>query len=357
MTTAIAKTDLVHNLSDLMTLADTLVKSRLIPAAIATKEAAAVIILQGRELGIGPMQAFAGISVIQNKPAVGPQLMLALINRTGLLDDLSIEDDGDTCAVTMTRSGRKPYTATFSMKNAGAMGLAGKDNYKKQPAVMRKWRAVAACARVVFPDAIAGMYTPEELGADVNDEGEVVEGQATDIPPEAPEWQAQLTGLTVTVPVEAPPTVTQTTPVARVAGANGGNGPLATPGNRDRPYPPEVLRTGLAHAVKKHGSAPASQAQRGLLVGVLEACFLGEHATAKRHSVTKYLTGHDSLALEHGAPGGAVLALLDWMKPTRDSGGAYLADAMATREAGLVLRQAMVEAGQTEMELSPPAPA
>ena len=50
------------------------------------------------------------------------------------------------------------------MATAAQLGLADKDNWRKQPKVMRKWRAVAACARVVFSDVITGLYTPEEMG-------------------------------------------------------------------------------------------------------------------------------------------------------------------------------------------------
>jgi len=55
------------------------------------------------------------------------------------------------------------------------MGLAGKDNWKKQPKVMLQWRCTSAGMRFFAPDAICGMgYTPEELGATVNEEGEII---------------------------------------------------------------------------------------------------------------------------------------------------------------------------------------
>jgi hypothetical protein len=62
------------------------------------------------------------------------------------------------------------------MADASAMGLVGKDNWKKQPVVMLKWRAISACCRVVFPDVIQGMYMTEELNPDVtiSPEGDVI---------------------------------------------------------------------------------------------------------------------------------------------------------------------------------------
>ena len=166
-----------------------LVKSKFLPKSIETPEQALAIILTGRELGIGIMQALNNINVISGKPTVPPQLMLALINRTGALEGLSIDDDGQSCTVTMKRRGREPHSESFSMKDAALMktteyingnkqtiSLSEKYNWKQQPAVMRKWRAVAACARVVFPDVILGLYTPDEMGAHTDVEtGEVIE--------------------------------------------------------------------------------------------------------------------------------------------------------------------------------------
>ncbi|WP_412027879.1 hypothetical protein [Deinococcus yunweiensis] len=144
-----------------------LVSSGMLPSSIRTPEAAVTIIVKGMELGLPPMAALNGITVIQGKPTVSPQLMLSLINRSGQLENIEIETGKDGATVTMKRRGRTPFTAKFGPTEAQAMGLNTKDNYKKQPAVMYQWRAVAACARVVFPDVIDGMYTPEELGADV----------------------------------------------------------------------------------------------------------------------------------------------------------------------------------------------
>lgn len=145
-----------------------LVKSGMLPQSVRTPEAAVAIMVKGMELGLPAMAALNGITVIQGKPTVSPQLMLSLINRSGQLENIEIDTGRDGATVTMKRRGRTPFTAKFGPTEAQAMGLNTKDNYKKQPAVMYQWRAVAACARVVFPDVIDGLYTPEEMGADVS---------------------------------------------------------------------------------------------------------------------------------------------------------------------------------------------
>ena len=125
------------------------------------------IMMYGDMLGIPPMAALTNINVIQGKPTIPPQLMLALVYHTGKLDDIEIKDDGQACTVVMKRTAKTAHTTTFSQNDAAKMKLAGKDNWEKQPAVMRQWRAVAAACRIVFPDIIMGFYTPDEMGAEV----------------------------------------------------------------------------------------------------------------------------------------------------------------------------------------------
>jgi hypothetical protein len=149
--------------------AQMLVKTGFLPKAIDTPEKAIAIILTGKELGIPTMCALRSIDVIQGKPTVSPQLMIALINRSRELENIVFEPNiknnlVESVSVTMKRKGRSQHTETFTRADAQNLGLLQKDNWKKQPSVMLKWRAVAACARVVFPDVVLGLYLTEEMG-------------------------------------------------------------------------------------------------------------------------------------------------------------------------------------------------
>jgi hypothetical protein len=213
--------------------ADALVKTGFLPQAIKNKEQALAIIMTGRELGIPPMASFSTINVIQGKPTVSPQLMLALINRSGQLEDMRLEtgDEGATC--TMKRRGRQAYTARFGPQEAQAMGLAAKDNYKKQAPTMFKWRAVADAARTVFPDVVLGLYTPEEMGADVRvtETGEMLLEEAAPADPPPPKqphfrdakaavWSSVQAGAPVTDADERHALVEQILPLAEACGVS-----------------------------------------------------------------------------------------------------------------------------------------
>lgn len=140
-----------------------MLKSGFLPSAIRTAEQCIAIAMTGKELGIGFMESLRSINVIQGKPTVSPQLMLALANRTGELKDIKINPSDDKCEITVVREGRQPYTNEFGIKEAQELGLMERDNYKKQKKIMFQWRALAANLRVTFPDVLLGLYTPEEM--------------------------------------------------------------------------------------------------------------------------------------------------------------------------------------------------
>lgn len=171
------------NIKPMLEFATHLVKSGFLPTAVNTAEKALAIILTGNELGIPPMQALRQIHVIQGKPTMSVELMLgfAYSRIPGFICEV-LESNNTHCVVKMSRPNHTPYTHTFTMEDARNLGLTGKDNWKKQPAVMLRWRCISAALKVVAPDAISGLYTPEELNPDVHvnyETGEVIDNQAT----------------------------------------------------------------------------------------------------------------------------------------------------------------------------------
>lgn len=143
--------------------AEALVKSGLLPSTINTPEKAIAVMQKGKELGIGYMEALGSINVIQGKPTCSAQLMLALARRTGELEDIKIDTNDKEATVTVTRKGQSPFTSKWGEKEATGLGLMVRDQYKKQPATMFKWRAISDNLRVTFGDALSGLYSSEEM--------------------------------------------------------------------------------------------------------------------------------------------------------------------------------------------------
>ena len=108
----------------------TLVKSGFLPQSVKTPEQAIAIAMTAKELGIGMMEGFRSINVIQGKPTISPQLMLALANRTKQLENIKINANDERCIVTVTRKGRDPHSETFGVKEATALGLLRDSRYR-----------------------------------------------------------------------------------------------------------------------------------------------------------------------------------------------------------------------------------
>lgn len=154
-------------------------KSRMLPTAIQSPEAAAVIVLKGRELGISFMTAIAHIHVINGKPTMSAELIQAMARRNlpGLVINI-LESDSKVAKIEFIRPerGAKPFIQSFTIEEAQAAKLTGKDVWKSYPAAMLWSRCVTAGLRKVCPEALMGVsYTPEEMGAEVDQEGNVIE--------------------------------------------------------------------------------------------------------------------------------------------------------------------------------------
>lgn len=155
-----------RNFQELLSACKILVASKILPKEIDTEEKAAVVILTGRELGLRMMASTRGIYVVNQKPALSAQMMLALAYNTKEVENLEVIDSGKaetaSCSVTVKRKGKKPYVCSFSVDEAKKLGKYANE-WLKQPETMCRSRAISKNLRVTFPDAILGMYTPEEV--------------------------------------------------------------------------------------------------------------------------------------------------------------------------------------------------
>ncbi len=148
--------------------AQAFIASGLAPKHLQTAQAVAIVALKGKELGIPFMQAVQSISVINGKPALSAELMLALIYRRVkgvVIQYLTPETKAhEECTIEATRPGHKPVRISFTIEDARRAGLLTNPSWVKYPKALLRARCVSAMARAVFPDAIGACYVPEELG-------------------------------------------------------------------------------------------------------------------------------------------------------------------------------------------------
>lgn len=121
-------------------------------------------IMAGAEVGLTPFAALQSIAVIGNNPSLWGDGALALVQASGLLEDMEETDDGQTATCRVNRAGRTtPIIKTFSMEDAKKAGLAGKAGpWTQYPARMRQMRARAFALRDGFSDVLKGLHIAEE---------------------------------------------------------------------------------------------------------------------------------------------------------------------------------------------------
>lgn len=141
-----------------------LVQSGFLPRAVNTPEKALAIMQTGKELGLGPMQALRSIHIIEGKPTMSADLIagLALARVPGAHLRVT-ETTNLVCRIEAARQGQEPTKFSFSIEDAKAAGLTGKDNWRKYPRAMLRARCLTEACRAMFPDAVAGIFDPDEL--------------------------------------------------------------------------------------------------------------------------------------------------------------------------------------------------
>ncbi len=156
-----------------LAMARDLVGSGLLPKHVSTPQQCLAIMQMGSEMNLPPMMSLNKIYVIHGRPAIDGQTMLALLQRQGVMIEVK-ESTDKKCTVEARRYyGHDPrmdnenlwvkITETFTIADAQKMGMLNKDQYKKQPRIMLRWRAISGAARIIAADHMNGMYVQEEV--------------------------------------------------------------------------------------------------------------------------------------------------------------------------------------------------
>ncbi|WP_250481864.1 recombinase RecT [Caballeronia sp. NCTM5] len=154
------------SLDEALKFADYLADSSIVPKDFIGKPGNILVAIQwGMELGLKPMQAMQNIAVINGRPSLWGDAVLALVRASPLCEYVyeSFENGTATCRV--KRRGEEEQMRTFSEADAKQAGLIGKQGpWAQYPNRMKQMRARAFALRDVFPDVLKGMPIAEEVG-------------------------------------------------------------------------------------------------------------------------------------------------------------------------------------------------
>ncbi len=163
-------------------LATIVANSRDFPSA-RTPEKAAVRMLAGREMGVGPIASVIGIRVEAGRVSMDATLMAGCIKRSGRYDYRVTEQTETNCVVHFFEifNGNREVVgeSSFSWDDAKKAKLDTKETWRGYPRNMLFARAVSNGARWYCAGIFGGsVYTHEEVGLPVDDEGRIVDGES-----------------------------------------------------------------------------------------------------------------------------------------------------------------------------------
>jgi len=157
-------------LEEAMQLATALSASNMLPKQFQEKpENVLVAMMWSHNLNIPAIQGMQYIAVVNGRPSLYGDGLLAVCMNSGLLLDIKEEfkQDGENFVAicTVTRQGKPtPVVASFSVNDAKRAGLWGKAGpWSAYPKRMLKMRARSFALRDAFPDVLSGMASAEEM--------------------------------------------------------------------------------------------------------------------------------------------------------------------------------------------------
>lgn len=182
-----------RNIGEAMQLADIMAKANLIPEHLRGKPGdCLLVVMQAQRWGMDALSVAMHTSVVHGKLCYEGKLVAAALYSLGAIDgrlDYEIKGSGQSATITVTatpRGGKGPQSVSGSVKDWRTFGKDKNGNridnaWDKMPEDMLVYRGTRQWARRYAPEALLGVYTPDEIADDVI-EGVVVETQPAERP-------------------------------------------------------------------------------------------------------------------------------------------------------------------------------
>lgn len=155
-----------QSIDETTALAERLSQSSLLPTAMRGKMPDVLVtIMAGAEMGLPPMASLRAFHVIEGRPVLSADGMVAIVLGSGKAKYFERVEESDTSVTYETcRVGTdKPRRCTWTIQMAKNAALHLKDNWRAYPRAMLASRAKAELARDVFSDVLMGCYTDDEI--------------------------------------------------------------------------------------------------------------------------------------------------------------------------------------------------
>lgn len=135
-------------------------------------------VLAGQELGFAPLASLTGIHLIEGKITLSANLIATLVKRHPDYDYSIKSLDNEQCTIVFLERGEMIGESAFTIEDATRAGLIKpRSAWGKHPRNMLFARAISNGVKWFCPQLTSGapVYTPGELGEDVDEDGRIVE--------------------------------------------------------------------------------------------------------------------------------------------------------------------------------------
>ena len=146
--------------NDIEKMATVMAKSNLFGMKTPEQAFALMLLCQGE--GIHPAIAVRDFHIIQGRPALKADAMMARFQQAGGKVEWKTYTDSEVTGVFSHPQGGS-VTITWTFAQASKIGLTGKDNWRNYPRAMLRARVISEGIRTVYPGCVVGTYTPEEV--------------------------------------------------------------------------------------------------------------------------------------------------------------------------------------------------
>lgn len=150
--------------AQIMSISEELSKSKALPASIQNPAQLTMVLLAGKESGMGVIESLNAYYIVNGKITIYGQATLVQLKRAGYKVKWGQCDD-KTATVTIIAPDESDNTETYTMAEAVKGGQTGKDVWQKYAKSMLRWKALAANIRFFCPEVLHGHYVKEDFDA------------------------------------------------------------------------------------------------------------------------------------------------------------------------------------------------
>ena len=171
---ALIKPETPKTIAEMQSLGEVFVKSRFFQDSQDAAQAI-VKVMAGAELGFPPIASMTGVYIVKGKVSLSANLIAAAIKRSGRYTYRVRKLDDSGCVIEFIENGESIGSSSFTREDAQRAQLLGKETWRSFFRNMAFARALSNGAKWHCPDVFGGpVYTPEELGAETDGEGEMI---------------------------------------------------------------------------------------------------------------------------------------------------------------------------------------